>query len=62
MKKVLYVMSIILPVLDIVKGVISGIKKGLEDLAKSELEKDDARFHDIVNFVNSEHGNIEVKK
>lgn len=62
MKKTLYILSIVLPVIDIVKGVISGIKKGLEDLAKSEFEKDEERFRCIREVVNSEHGTLEVKK
>lgn len=62
MKKTLYILSIILPVIDIVKGVISGIKKGLEDLSRSEFEKDEEQFRRLRDVVNSEHGTLEVKK
>lgn len=62
MKKVLYIMSIILPALDILKGVISGIKKGLEDLSKSELERDEQEFGAMKAVINSEHGTLERRK
>lgn len=62
MKKTLYILSIVLPVIDIVKGVISGIKKGLEDLSRSEFEKDEEQFRRLRDVVNSEHGTLEVKK
>lgn len=61
MKKTLYILSIVLPVIDIVKGVISGIKKGLEDLSRSEFEKDEEQFRRLRDVVNSEHGTLEVK-
>lgn len=62
MKKTLYILSIVLPVIDIVKGVISGIKKGLEDLSRSEFEKDEEQFRRLRDVVNSEHGTLEVRK
>lgn len=62
MKKTLYILSIVLPVIDILKGVVSGIKKGLEDLSRSEFEKDEEQFRRLRDVVNSEHGTLEVKK
>lgn len=62
MKKILYILSIVLPVIDIVKGVVSGVKKGLEDLSRSEFEKDEEQFRRLRDVINSEHGTLEVKK
>lgn len=39
MLKIFYWLSIILPVIDAVRGVVVGVKKGLDDSAREKAEK-----------------------
>lgn len=57
-KNLLYVVSVVLPLIDLIKGFGSGIKKGLEEIAKSEFEKDESQYRSLKYVINSEHGTI----
>lgn len=61
-KNVLYVVSVILPLVDLIKGIGCGIKKGLEEIAQSEFEKDEAQYRALKEVVNSNHGTLTKEK
>lgn len=44
MKKILYWMSVVIPIIDLIRGAVDGVKKGLKDIEERSRYEEEERF------------------